>query len=314
MTSTGGTVFIRAPAERGFDRARKQAFIEEALSFLRFDPPQLLPFELVRERLGLGEKTYLGIQTIPLAQIAGSVGRCGDFTRTFLPRTENVRSRWQRVGQISLTKGIPPIQVYKVGLVYFVLDGNHRVSVARQSGADTIEAHVWEYETRVPVEPDDALEDILIRQEYLEFLDHTQLDKQRPDIYMISTLPGRYQDFEEQIAIHRHYLELERGYNSSFPEAAVHWYDHVYCPIVQVIHREKMLQLFPGRTEADLVNWIIQNQARLRQRYGNRDFSSADLAHKAAGLAQHNLWQRFLSWFRRKILRWPVYTGKPWQP
>jgi len=191
------------------------------------------------------------------------------------------------------------------------LDGNHRVSVSRQSGWKTIQAHVWEFETRVPLEPDDALEDVLIRQEYLEFLERTQLDRQRPNIYMILTRPGRYRDFEEQIAIHRHYMEVDKGENIAFQEAAVHWYDNVYLPMVDVIHEQKMLTLFAGRTEADLVNWIIGNQARLRQRYGER---AQDLASGAAGMAYKNLWQRFLSWFRRKVLRWPVHTGERWHP
>lgn len=310
LHATGSSaVLARSEAEQEFDRARQQAFIRDALSFLRYDPSDLLPFETVRERLGLGEKIYRGVQSILLNKIVGSVGRYNDFTRTFLPRAESMRSRWQQVDQLSTAHGMPPIQVYQVGQVYFVLDGNHRVSIARQAGADAIEAHVWEYETRVPLEPDDALEDILIRQEYLEFLDHTKLDKHRPDQYIILTSPGRYRDFEEQITIHRHYMELECGCNVPFEEAAEHWYDHVYCPIVEVIHREDMLSLFPGRTEADLVNWIVCNQGHLRQRYGDRDVSAKELAEEAADLAHGNLWRRFRSWFLRKILRWPVYTG-----
>lgn len=313
-TSDGSILVSQSAAERGFDRARKQAFVQDVLSFLHFDPPDLLPFNMVRDRLGLGEQIYRGIRSIPLAQIAGSVGRAGDFTRTFLPRTDSMRSRWQKADQLSSTRGMSPIQVYKVGQVYFVLDGNHRVSVAKQAGAETINAHVWEFETRVPLEPDDTSEDILIRQEYLEFLNLTQLDKHRPEIYIIFTRPGRYRELEEQIAIHRHYIELEQGSCVSFQDAAVHWYDHVYRPIVEVIHREEMLRLFPGRTEADLVSWAIRNQARLRQRYGGRNVTSEELALQAAGQAQQNLWNRLRSWFRRKILRWPVYTGEPWRP
>ncbi len=313
-TTSSGTVVVRPKAERDFDRAHQQAFVQDALSILRHDSPNLLSFETVCERLGLGERVYRGVQSILLDQIVGSVGRYNDFTRTFLPRSESVRSRWQRVDQLSTTRGISPIHVYQVSKVYFVVDGNHRVSVARQMGAKTIEAHVWEYETRVPLEPDDAPKDVLIRQEYLEFLERTQLDKHRPELYVILTSPGRYRDFEEQIAIHRHYMELECGCNVSFHDAAIDWYDHVYCPIVQVVHREDMLRLFPGRTEADLVNWIIRHQIRLRQRYGGKDVPTEELAEEVVGLAYRSPWRRFLSWLRRKVLRWPVYTGKPWQP
>ncbi len=313
-TTSTGAVVVRPASEREFDRARQKAFIQDALSFLRYDPPDLLPFEAVRDRLGLGEKKYLGVQSIPLDQIVGSVGRYKDFTRTFLPRTDSVRSRWEHLDRLSSAQGFPPIEVYKVGQVYFVLDGNHRVSVARQAGAETIEAHVWEYETRVPLEPDDTVRDLVARQEYLEFLERTQLDKHRPDQYIILTSPGRYRDFEEHIAIHRHYLEVERGEPVSFEEAAVHWYDHIYKPIVEVIHREDMLRLFPGRTDADLVNWIIRNQCRLRQRYGDEQVSTTLLAEEAAEIANRSPWRRFLSWLRRKVLHWPVYTGRPWRP
>jgi hypothetical protein len=312
-TTSGGTIVARSKAEREFDRAYQRAFIQDALSFLRYDSSDLLPFGAVSERLGLGEKTYRGVQTIRLDQIVGSVGRYKDFTRTFLPRNESVRGRWQQVGQLSSGRGISPIQVYQVGQVYFVLDGNHRVSVARQLGAESIEAHVWEFETRVPLEPDDAPKDVLIRQEYLEFLDCTQLDKNRPDLYIILTSPGRYRDFEEQIAIHRHYMELDYGCDVSFVEAAVHWYDHVYRPMVKMIHQKDMLRLFPGRTEGDMVNWIIRNQNRLRQRYGAQELPEV-LAETAADRARSSLWRRFVSWLRRKVLRWPVYTGEPWHP
>lgn len=312
-TTSSGTVLARPKAEREFDRAYHQAFIQDALSFLRYDSPDLLSFDAVCQRLGLGEKTYRGVQSIRLNQIVGSVGRYNDFTRTFLPRTESVRGRWQQVGQLSSRRAMPPIQVYQVGQVYFVLDGNHRVSVARRLGAETIQAHVWEFETRVPLEPDDARKDVLIRQEYLEFLNRTQLDRHRPDQYIILTSPGRYRDFEEQIAIHRHYMELECGCNVSFSEAAIHWYDRVYRPMVEVIHQKDMLSLFPGRTEGDLVNWIIRNQGRLRQRYSAGNLPEA-LAKEAADLARSNPWRRFLSWLRRKVLRWPVYTGEPWRP
>jgi hypothetical protein len=312
-TTNSGTIVARSKAERQFDRAYQRAFIQDALSFLRYDSPHLLPFDAVSERLGLGEKTYRGVQAIRLEQIVGSVGRYNDFTRTFLPRTESVRGRWQLVDQLSSSRGIPPIQVYQVGQVYFVLDGNHRVSVARQLGAESIQAHVWEFETRVPLEPDDARKDVLIRQEYLEFLERTQLDKHRPDQYIILTSPGRYRDFEEQIAIHRHYMELECGRNVPFNKAAIHWYDHVYRPMVAVIHQKDMLCLFPGRTEGDLVNWIIRNQGRLRQRYGPQELAEA-LAEEAANRARSDPWRRFLSWLRRKVLRWPVYTGEPWHP
>jgi hypothetical protein len=314
ITGSGGTTILPSPSERDFDRARKKAAVQDLLSVLRFDSADLLPFETVRQRLGLGQGEYRGVQTIPLDQIVGSVGRHSDFTRTFLPRTDRIRDRWQRLDWLKNVRGTAPIEAYKVGQVYFVLDGNHRVSVARQAGASTVEGHIWEFETRVPLEPDDSLRDVLVRQEYLEFLERTQLDKHRPDVYIILTGPGRYREFEEQIAIHRHYLELERGQAVGFQDAAVHWYDQVYLPMIQVIHRDELLRHFPGRTAADLVSWVIRNRDRLRQRYGAKATVSDLVSQEFPGLGNISLRRRLLSWFRRTVLRWPVYTGKPWQP
>ncbi|MBN1315928.1 MAG: hypothetical protein JXA42_10685 [Anaerolineales bacterium] len=314
FTGAGGTFYAPSSSDKTFDRARNKAFIQDLLSFLRINSTDLLPFETVRQRLGLGEKKYLGIQSIPLDQIVGSVGRYNDFTRTFLPRTEVIRDRWKKLDQGKTIRGMAPIQVYQVGLVYFVIDGNKRVSVARQAGVDAIQGHVWEFETRVPLEPDDSIQDVLIRKEYLEFLERTQLDQHRPDIYIILTMPGRYRDLEEHIAIHRHYLELEQDRDISFQQAAVHWYDHVYRPIIDLIHQEDMLRRFPGRTEGDLVCWIIRNRFSLRQQYGASDLLSETLVKEATSRLRQNSWQRFVSWFRRKALRWPVYTGEPWQP
>jgi hypothetical protein len=107
---------------------------------------ELLSFEQVRERLGLLSRRQRGLQDIPLDRIVGSVGKYREFTRSFLPSDKGLKRRWKNVYAAALdTQGLPPIDVYQVGDVYFVNDGNHRVSVARQFGAKTIEAYVTEF-------------------------------------------------------------------------------------------------------------------------------------------------------------------------
>src|SRR5438045_9127127 len=86
-------------------------------------------------------------------------------------------------------EGFPPIDVYKVGDVYFVIDGNHRVSVARQLGAKTIEAYVTELPTSVPFEPDTQPDDLLIKEGYADFLRKTHLDQLRPGSQVLLTEP-----------------------------------------------------------------------------------------------------------------------------
>jgi hypothetical protein len=230
---------------------------------------------------------------------------------------------------MNLRGSLPPIDLYKVGEAYFVVDGNHRVSVARQAGATTIEAHVWEYETRVPVEPNDNLTDIFVRQEYLEFLEQSHLDRNRPEQRIVFTVPGRYHQLGEVIAQHREWLDQQHIYTVSFEEAATDWYDTVYMPMVHVIRAQNILARFPGRTEADLVAYTLRYRHELDQTWGAvppapaqslvGDDSSAELIHAEAPRqrseqaaqafvtrSRQNWWGRFVAWVKRRVLRWEV--------
>ncbi|MFQ6057330.1 MAG: hypothetical protein ACE5MB_00420 [Anaerolineae bacterium] len=260
--------YYKLQATHDFQRARRAAFIQDVLAQIRDRPADLLPFEEVRTKLHLRSQTYRGLQQIPLDKIVGSVGRYRDFTRAFFPRYDELGPRWQRVDQLVHAGGLPPIEVYKVGEVYFVKDGNHRVSVARQQKAQTIEAHVWEYLTKVPLRPEDDLDDLLIKQEYVEFLNHTHLDTIRPEQQIEFTTPGRYRALEEHIAVHRYYLGLEQEREIPYEEAVASWYDNLYLPVVQAIREQGVLKEFPGRTEADLYVWIMDHLHYLREQYG----------------------------------------------
>jgi hypothetical protein len=243
----------------------------------------LLPFDEVRARLRLRSKTDRGLQQIPLDRIVGSVGRYRDFTRAFFPRYDEMGDRWRRVDQLVQSSGLPPIEVYQVGEVYFVKDGNHRVSVARQHGASTIAAYVWEYPTPVPLSPEDDLDDLLIKQEYAEFLAHTGLDAIRPEQRIEFTTPGRYRALEEHIAVHRYYLGLEQDREIPYEDAVASWYDTVYLPVVQAIRQQEILKEFPGRTEADLYVWVMDHLYYLKEHYGlavDAQTAAADFAEQ----------------------------------
>jgi hypothetical protein len=131
-------------AREYWNQARRKAFwqgFSRALGISR-QPTELLAFEDVQQKLRLAQNTYRGLQVVPLDKIVGSVGRYHDFTRTFLPLVESDGPRWQRVAELQMETGLPPIELYNVGDAYFVKDGI-TVSVARQFGATTIEAYVW---------------------------------------------------------------------------------------------------------------------------------------------------------------------------
>jgi hypothetical protein len=258
-----------AEAARNFNKARMAAFWQEVWAFLRGKSIDLLSFEEVKHRLRLRDERYLGLQEVELDKIVGSVGRYRDFTRTFLPRTNAVRSRWQRLDAMARgPQGFPPVELYKVGDVYFVIDGNHRVSVARQLGAKTIEAYVTELPTPVPLDANTQPDDLLIKEGYADFLRQTRLDVLRPGSQVILTEPDRYRQLIEHISVHRYFLGLEKKRDISWDEAVASWYDNVYMPMVELIRKYDVLSLFPGRTEADLYAWLIKHQEALRLHLG----------------------------------------------
>jgi hypothetical protein len=253
-------------AVKDFRRARSLASRERIIARLSGRSAELICYEDVPKRLRDARITSRGLRDIPIDAIVGSVGRCTDFTRRFMPLRDDSEARWARVEQAwqDLT-GLPPIEVYQIGDVYFVVDGNHRVSVARQFGLSHIEAHVAEFETRVPLSPDDSPDDLIVKAEYAEFLAHTRLDELRPGVDLAMSVPGHYRELEEQIAACCYPAEAEERTESPYEEAVARWYDEAYLPVIQVVRKRGILRDFPGRTETDLYVWILRHRAELGQ-------------------------------------------------
>ena len=268
---------------RDFRRARRKADLQEVLARLTGQPASLLAFSDVSHRLKVEETGRRTLQEIPLDAIVGSVGRYKDFTREFLPRLESDEARWVRVKASVDSMGLQPIDVYQVGEVYFVLDGHHRVSVARQIGAQTILANVIYVQNKLPLTPDDKPDDLIIKAEYTNFLENTQLDQLHPEADIKVTAPGRYKLIEKQIEVCRAILGQKDGTKIDYKEAVTCWYDEVYTPVVRVIRSRGILREFPGRTEADLYLWVSKHRQLLENELGWRidsDTASVDLVDK----------------------------------
>jgi hypothetical protein len=163
---------------------------------------------------------------------------------------------------------LPPILLYKVGQVYFVVDGHHRVSVAREQGQEFIDAEVRECATRVNITPNLKLEDLEILGDKVHFLERTNLDDIRPDANIKLTIPDGFERMLEHIAVHRYFMGLDWKRDISEKEAIAHWYETVYLPIVKVIRKSKILKDFPGRTEGDLYLWVLDHQHYLAEEEG----------------------------------------------
>lgn len=273
------TTIAELEARADWQRARQAANIEGILSLFGAPSRELIPFDEVQKRLRLSQRNFRGLQDIPLDQIRGSVGRYQDFTGTFLPRSEALRERWQRVGAVAISRGVPPVEVYQVGHAYFVVDGNHRVSFARQNGARSIQAYVWEFATPVGLSSEADLDEVFIKAEYADFLEKTHLDELRPEQNISFTTPGRYRLLLDQIAWYQEVIGHIDGTPCSWEDAVTAWYDILYTPAIQIIQQQGTLARFPGRTQADLFIWVWKYRQALQE-----SGKSAHLATAAAGL------------------------------
>ncbi|KAA3647881.1 MAG: universal stress protein [Chloroflexi bacterium] len=256
----------RNPAVEDFRFARRRATAERIMARLRGRSGQLLSFEDVREKLHATEGVPRGLEEIPLDAIVGSVGRYEDFTRKFYPRADSDQGRWSRLKSAFPNVGeMPPIDVYRIGDAYFVLDGNHRVSVARQAGATHIPAYITEVATKVPLSPDDQPDDIIIKQGYTRFIEDTRIDEICPGVDFIVTAPGRFRQLREEIAVHHYRMQFERKADGTFEEAIADWVANRYLPVVEQIRNQGVLRDFPGRTVTDLFLWLMRHRERLSE-------------------------------------------------
>ena len=252
-----------------FAKARRKAALRSVLSRLTGKPSELLSYDDVRRKLKAIESNSSYLDNIPLNAIIGSVGRYNDFDRLFSPLRNSDQSRWANVKRVMTgMRGVPPIEVYRIGDAYFVKDGNHRVSVAKELGFQTIEAYVTNVHSSVPLSPDIQLDDLIIKAEHADFLDKTALHKLRPESDLSVTVPGQYDHLLEHISVHRYYMGIDEDREVSYEEAVGHWFDSIYLAVTQLITERGLLEDFPERTLTDLYLWVAENRATLEKELG----------------------------------------------
>lgn len=251
-----------------YENAAVRAFWQEIFGHLRGKPAQLLSFEDVRTRLRLREELYRGLQDIPLDAVVGSVGRYTDFTSTFLPKSAINKERWSRIyAEIQGDMGLPPIEVYQVGEVYFVRDGNHRVSVALAMGQKTIEAYVTEVDVPFCLDKTVVTKQMDAAEAYMTFLEETGLRYVPLHENLMLSEPTRYGDFIGHINLHGAVMGECEECPMSLEETAAHWYENVYIPAMVLIRKHNMLAHMKGRTEADMYLWLVDHLCELERSY-----------------------------------------------
>jgi hypothetical protein len=260
---------LTSRARADFSRARFKAFLNRAFATISGQPTTLLDYDEIKQSLHIGGPIYRGVHTVRVDQIVGSLNRYHEFDRAFLPAENQLAERWQNIDSAFYKDiSLPPVVLYKVGQVYFVVDGHHRVSVARQQGQEFIEAEVRECSTKVNITPDLKTEDLKILHEKVHFLERSRLDDLRPKAKIRLTIPDGFDRMLEHIAVHRYFMGLDLKRDISEEEAVTHWYDTVYFPIVKMIRQSKILKDFPGKTEGDLYLWVLDHQRYLADEEG----------------------------------------------
>jgi len=270
---------VSQQASYDFSRARTKAIFFQIQNFLNTDRDKLLSFNDVKDILKPKNEAYRGSQTVPIKMIVGSEGRYHDFNKFFLPKKEHLRYRWQRVDEAHIKDIIlPAIQLYEIGGVYFVRDGNHRVSVAKMQGVEFIDAVVTSLTTEININPlmtADELRESLIEYEKNIFYEKTGFGELTNYYGLNFSSPGRYDVIYNHILVHKYYLNENKEEEIQFSEALVSWYNKVYNPVIAIIKEQWLLANFPGRTEADLYVWIIKHWDFLKKKYGKYSLSKA---------------------------------------
>jgi nucleotide-binding universal stress UspA family protein len=288
-------------AKEDFALARRRADLEKVVASLTGKSANLLSYEEVRKKVRGVRGNRRVLKEVPLDSIVGSVGRYDDFTRDFLPRRDSDRERWAKVEMLAREGlGLPPVELFQIGDAYFVSDGNHRVSVARQNGHTHIEAYVTNVHTRVRLSPEVQPKDLILKAELADFLECTRLDYLRPEADFTVTSPGAYADLLKHIEVHHYFMGLDQKREISFEEAVTHWYDTVYAPVIEVIRRGDILSEFPRRTHADLYLWILRHRAELEKELNweiRTETAAADLAARRSAEPD-----RVLTRFGKKVL------------
>jgi hypothetical protein len=214
-----------------------------------------------QKKEGAYEYRDRGQQTVKLSSIVGSVNRYMDFDTKFRLKKDRPRERLQAIrGIMERGRPLPPVDLYKIKDSYFVLDGNHRISVAKERGFREINARVMEF-----LPSRGTAENILYRDK-TEFQDKTGLGEP-----IQLTEPGQYRNLFRQISRHRDFLSAQAGIEVPLKEAAEDWYNTIYRPLTVIVEKAGLLKSFPGRTAADLYAYISVHQW---ERNHSRSFGS----------------------------------------
>jgi hypothetical protein len=247
------TGFPGSDAQSDFSRARRSRLLAEIGRRLRREPDDvalMLPFEEVVESLGRVGQHDLGLQVVPLDAIVGSVDRTVDFDRGLRPTSARLRSRWERIAAAQRRgEALPPVSLYKVGDLYFVRDGHHRVSVAKSLGRKDIDAYVTEVTTRVKLGEDTRVSDLPLKDHERLFRERVPLPRDARARIQLSD-PWDFGVLAEAVEAWGFRAMQNRGTYMDRAEVARHWFQEEYVPVVELLTAGDLIDEDETETEA----------------------------------------------------------------
>ena len=288
------TGFSDQDARTDFSKARRRHRLSDLAKHLRREPDDInviLPFDEVVEALGRRGERRLGQQTIEVDSIVGTVDRTREFDRSFRPTSRRVRKRWEAIARATRRgESMPPIDVYRVGDLHFVIDGHHRVSVARELGLELIDANVTEIVTEVGVGRETRLGDLALKGHERLFFERVPLPADARKRIQLSD-EWRYAGLAEGVEAWGFRAMQARGEFMTRPQVARAWLEEEYLPVVAVLRdadligrgteteayvRVVSLRYLLLRTHA----WDEQVFARLREAIAKPPSSEDTLVHR----------------------------------
>jgi len=256
--------FPESDAQSDFSRARRSRLLADIGRRLRREPDDvalMLPFEEVVEALGRSGQHDLGLQVVPLDAIVGTVDRAVDFDRGFRPTSARLRSRWERIASAQRRgEALPPVSLYKIGDLYFVRDGHHRVSVAKSLGRDDIDAYVVEVTTRLRLGEDTRVSDLPLK-------DHERLFRERVPLpaearrRLELTDPWDFGVLSEAVEAWGFRAMQNRRTYMDRAEVAHHWFNEEYEPVVELLRAGDLIG--PDETETEAYLRLAEDRYRV---------------------------------------------------
>ena len=256
--------FSQADAQGDFSRARRARLLADIGRRLRREPDDvalILPFEEVIEALGVVGREDLGLKIVALDAIVGTVDRAADFDRGFRPTSPRLRSRWERIAAAQRRgESLPPISLYKVGDLYFVRDGHHRVSVAKSLGRQDIDAYVTEVTTRLRLGEDTRVSELPLKDHERLFRERVPLPPEARQRIQLKD-PWDFGALSEAVEAWGFRVMQHRGTYMDRGEVARLWFAEEYEPVVELLRAGDLT--VDGETETEAYMRVAADRYRV---------------------------------------------------